>query len=549
MTAAEAAAQIASLSAAAQASYNAGTLTGPGITSLDQLKPGVNPATASDPGGMFTAPTGLTQLSATARGLQAGYYQLPGAKGAEYFDPSQGQASQEFVTWANSLTPDQLDPFTGQPLSGFIPAEGGPQAALQGRLDQSAGNIATVNEIIAGGKGSDGTYQASMDRALGTGPNQQFMLDANGKQVRVADALSAAPVAATYRDVSPYQSKFTFHTPTGENGDYQGYWMAPDGSRVTDYSKVAADTQAAVDANTAALQGAYNGLAAERVARGEDPNTGISAAETQSIYNTYQRIADPAEKAAYIRAQDPGNLTAGLRVARTAAKQGEQNWMTKNALTPTVTWQSAAPYGDKSGGAVKTTYGDVTQTDSATGRSIMFGNVAVKQEYVAGKDNGLNLSIGGHQYLTGGDVNRINGGVQMFMAAMVTGGILGFGSAALLGSGLTSGYLGAGGFLPNFRDISGRTQKGFGDWKSGAPQQFDPTAFAIGLGVGAAMQGIASFAGKYFSSGAATAVKAAPGFMSKYGMAGFMSASQLASAAKGRQTTQDMIQARQRTGG
>lgn len=539
MTAAEAAAAL----AGAKANTS-------GVFSLDQLKAlGQTGDMATDwtksaaPGGLIA---GGGNAVLTATGLKAGYYQLPGAAGAEYYDPASGQASQAFVDWANALTPDQRDPFTGQP-SNFIPAEGGPEATSAARFDQSAQGIAAVNAIIAGGKGTDGTYQASMDRYLGTGVNQQFMLGANGEQLRVGTPLAPKPL---YQDVSPGKSgMFKLVAPPGGTG--QSQWQDASGAAVL-YSEVAADTQAQVDALNAKNQGAWQGLQAERVARGEDPNTGISAVETKQIYDTYQRIQDPAERAAFIRAQDPGNLTAGLRVARTAARQGEANWMTKNQLAPTVTYESAVKYGapDGSGAGVKTTFGDITQTDAATGRSIMFGNVPVKREFVAPQDNGLALSIGGHKYLNQMDVHRINGGVQMFMGALITGGILGMSAGILAATSVVAGYAGAGAFLPNSRNISFKNASGWTDWKSGDPQQLTPTGFLLGLGIGGLMNGVSSFAGKYFSSAATqTAVKAAPSFAAKFGMPALLGGLQLESTAKGRQAQQDFIQARQRTGG
>ena len=428
MTAAEAAAQIAKLTAAGPSAYGASS----GVFSLDQLTAMGRTGTLAQQWAAQAPTSGLIagggNATLTATNLKAGYYQIPGQQGAEYYDPASGQASSEFVAWANSLTPDQLDPFTGQPLHGFIAAQGGPEATNAAN-QPSAGALANFNAIIAGGKGADGTYQDSQDRVLGIGKYQQFVMGSNGQQVRIADAVGAAP-APTYTDVSTYAGKYKLVAPPGGNGE--GQWQDANGVPV-DYSLVAADIQAAAAAKDTHNQDAWTGLQQERIARGEDPMTGISAAETRSIYDTYQRIQDPAEKAAYIQAQDPGNLTAGLRKARTAARQGQVDWMTKNQLAPNVTYEMSSAYGDTSGtgGQVKTTFGDVTQTDAATGRSIMFGNVATAIEYVAPGNLG---AFANAMHRVGG---ALYGGIMGYIGSL--GSPMGAIMGAVVGSGAAGG--------------------------------------------------------------------------------------------------------------
>lgn len=404
-----------------------------GVFTLDQLmamgKTGTLAeqwkAQSAPPGGLIA---GGGNDAITATGLQKGYYQIPGKDGAEYYDPASGQASAEFVAWANSLTPDQRDPFTGQP-QGFIPLEGGPQATNDAN-QPSAQSLANFNAILAGG----GTQDAQ-DRVLGTGKYQAFVTGANGEQLRLPDVLSATPKESMFKDVSTHKSDLG---PVGAGGAY-GHWqtdatgsMWVNTGTKADFSAIEADARAAQAAKDQHNVDAYHGLQQERIARGEDPNTGISAAETKQIYETYQRIQDPAQREAYIRAQDPGNLTAGLRVARTAARGGEQSWMTKNVMAPETTYEGTQKYGGSSDtkGQVKTTYGDVTQTDAATGRSIMFGHVATKIEYVAPESLGA----------FGNAMHRLGGGLY--------GGIMGyigsFGSplGAAVGAAEGSGALG-----------------------------------------------------------------------------------------------------------
>ncbi len=406
--------------------------------------------------------SGGGNASITATGLQAGYYQVPGQAGAEYYDPHSGQASSEFVAWANSATPDAL-------TAAFIPSEGGPQAANDANQmpAQAAANFTAEAALINGGMSNEDAQNAT----LGIGPNQQFVAGANGQQETMVQAM-APQTGGGERDVSTGSSKYIFVSPDGVK-TFQGYWADPSapGTPVP-YADVAADTQTSEDSLNTHNQDAYAALQQERViaaatAAGVDPgtvlkygtglgdattiqniaNTGISAAQTSEIAATYARISDPAEQAAYLAAQDPGNLTPALRVAQglTPEKIAEKNWMTKNALAPVVTWGSAAPYGDTSGGQVKTTYGDVTQTDAKTGRSVMFGNVITKMEYVAPQGRGsFDVAM---RRLGGG----LYGGFIGFIASF--GNTLGVVAGAASGSGFL------GGIKTSFKNPTGNLSK------------------------------------------------------------------------------------------
>ncbi len=467
MTAAEAAASIAAQTQAAQAAYNKGTLFSPGALqvgqTLESLTPGKNLNT-KDPTGLLAGSNDLVQLNPTAMKLQAGYYTLPGKSGAEYFDPSGGggmaQASSEFVKWANSLTPDDLSLDTGQP-SNFIPVEGGPEA-VNASKQMSGQALVNFNSIIAAGRGADGTYQDSQDRTLGIGKYQQFVTGPNGEQLRLSDVMAKAAGPAPvniFKDVSPYASKGV-STEVGSSG---GFWQADTGGKqwiytnpLENYKTNEADAIAASAAINQHNQDAYAGLTQERIiaaatAAGEDPgnalkaamsaapgsaeatsaaaiaNTGISSAQTKQIYDTYNSILDPTEKAAYIAGQDPGNLTSSERVAQTAAKQGQTNWMLKNAIGPKTQW-SGDPYG--AGGGVKTTVGDVTMTDKITGRSTVWGNVPTAQEYVGAASRGAFDQA----------MNRLGGGLYGAFIGYI--GSFGNPIGAVVGAASGSGALG-----------------------------------------------------------------------------------------------------------
>ena len=395
MTAAEAAAAL----AGAKANTS-------GVFSLDQLQALGQTGDLATDWIKSAAPSGLIagggNAALTATGLQAGFYQVPGQQGAEYYDPHSGQASAEFVAWANSATPDAL-------ASAFIPSEGAPQAANDANQmpAQAAANFNAEAALINAGASNEDAQNAT----LGIGPNQQFVTGANGQQETMAQAL-APQVGGGYRDISTHTSMFKLVAPPG--GDGQSQWQDASGAAVP-YSEVAADTQTSLDDLNQHNQSEYAALQQQRViaaakAAGFDPgsvlkygtglgdsttlkniaDTGISAAQTQEIYDTYARISDPAEQAAYLAAQDPGNLTLALRLAQNATPQkaSEKNWMMENALAPVTTITSASQYDGGAGGGIKTTYGDVTQTDAATGRSIMFGNVITSMSYVAPEGRG-----------------------------------------------------------------------------------------------------------------------------------------------------------------
>ena len=450
MTAAEAAASIAAQTAAAQAAYQAGTLgPTPGVSGQYMTPAQMTSQWASQspaPGGLIS---GGGNGVLTATGLQAGYYQIPGQQGAEYYDPHSGQASAEFVAWANSATPDAL-------TAAFIPSEGGPQAANDANQmpAQAAANFNAEAALINTGASNEDAQNAT----LGIGPNQQFVTGANGQQETMAQAM-APQTGGGYRDVSPAGDVVA---PTAPGA---GYWKSVAGGSMWVTTNTAADLatiEADAQTNEANLnaqnQSEYAALQQERIitaakAAGVDPgmalkygiglgdaatlqniaDTGISAAQTQQISDTYARIQDPAEQAAFLSAQDPGNLTPALRLAQnlTPQKAAEKNWMTKNALAPVTTITSASQYDGGAGGGIKTTYGDVTQTDAATGRSIMFGNVITSMSYVGPASRGSFDTA----------MTRIGGGMYGAFIGFIGsfGNPIGIIAGAAFGSGLLGG--------------------------------------------------------------------------------------------------------------
>ena len=552
MTAGEAAAQIAAQSAVAQAAYNSGGayLNGAivaGGTPGGQTLAGL---TTPAPGSNIFGATGLTQLSGIAKSLAAGYYQIPGQQGAQYFDPASGQApSQAFISWANGLTATDLGP-NGQPTSGFIPVEGGVEAYNNAQPS----DVATVT-AITGLMNSGMSAEDAQNKVLGIGPNQQFAVGADGQQVRVGAGAPtyAAPTpggGGSYKDVSTFAS----NAPVGGLGvgGSMGFWAPVAGGSMwvstatpTDIANNEADATAAENALEANNSEAWTGLQMERIAAGEDPNTGISAAETEQIFETYSRIQDPGEAAAFLAAQDPGNLTPGLRVARnnTPEMQSQNSWMAENKIAPITTWEGTAAYGgteDEGGavseyaGAVRTTFGDVTETDAATGRSIMFGNVVTDRVYVAPSNEGL--TINGHNYISNADGARVIGGIEGAVSGFFTGLAAGGGPVGGAFGAVMGAYEGAGGWLPNAKNISFTKAGGWSQWKAGAPVDFNPASFLETLAA-ASIIGWATGATSPEAKAESSYFYGAPskGFMAKYGMAGLQAAWSAESVTKARQ--------------
>lgn len=440
----------------------------------------------------------------TAKDLKAGYYQVPGLDGAYYFDPASGQAPKEFIDWANSLKPTDRDPISGDP-KGFIPTEGGPQSAFQGRADQSAEIIRNQENIFAEVK-VGASYQDAQDKVLGLGKYQTSMWAVNGNDRAGMDA-GKNPQPSMFRDVSQGMDK----TPEGGFGvgSAYGHWENVAGGRVwvsTATEKDLSENEVATAENADALNRhnaeAWYGLQQERIARGENPDTGISDAEKASIWETYNRIEDPAERAAYIQVQDPGNLVPELRQARESARNapggmGAEYKKLKGEMPAAYEYWSPIRLGGSSQdmGQVKVTIGDVIMTDKMTGRETLYGNIPIAGEYLASKKDS-----------TTGVMDRVGGGLA--------GAFVGFAASIFTGNpfiGIAAGaYFGAGGPTnrmslkkfgqsPSHWDLGGSAS----EWHQNQPHEADLKEIFISVGTAAALAGIqsawASHAGQAYS--------------------------------------------------
>ncbi len=463
-----------------------------GVFSLDDLKALGKTGNIETDWMKQSNPEGLLAGGGNAvlsvKDLKAGYYQVPGLDGAYYFDPATGQAPKEFIDWANALKPTDRDPFTGNP-KGFIPAEGGPEASFKSRADQSAEIIKNENDIFAEVR-AGASYQDAQDKVLGLGKYQTSMWAVNGND-RVGMDFNKNPQPSMFKDVSKTADK----TPSGGFGvgSSYGYWRVDASGREwvsTATAKDLAENEASAAANAATLNqhnaDAYYGLQEERIARGENPDTGISDAAKVRIWETYNRISDPAQRAAYIQVQDPGNLVPELREARISARNapggmGAEYKKLKSDMPATYEYWSPQRLGgsSKDNGQIKVTIGDVFMTDKMTGRETLYGNVPIAGEYLANKKDS-----------TTSVMDRVGGGIM--------GAFVGFTTSIFTGNpflGVIAGaYFGAGG--PTNRMSAGNLLKGdfsgMNSWKQNQPHEADIKEIFITVGTAAAMAGVQS---------------------------------------------------------
>lgn len=447
----------------------------PGVFSLDQLRAlgqtgDVNQDWLSgapkDPNALIKG-AGRAVL---ATDIPAGYYQVPGTAGALYYDPHTGQAPKELVDFLNSPAGMKRDPNTGAP-PGYIADNGDTGTVLRAQYDQQPGYIKTLTDIFALGRSGEGigAYQDSQDRVLGLGKYQQYVTGRNGEKIRMSD-VAGIQAASAAKDPNSLEGTFTdlgktqagafdrLSTETGLTGaalDKEIGLLGPStgGGRTADYWLKMENAMAA-NYETNAQKG--QGLAAVRKAQGLDVTTGISDARKKSISDTYNSIQDPGEKAAYIRFQDPGNLTPELRQARYDTRAGERETISASEVSdPNRTRYEYLNSGPGAGGQIKSTIGHQSFTDEATGREVFAGNLPTKMEYVAPRSAVDSLISKNFSKTAGYEVlSRAFGATSNFLVTLATTGQPWYAVAR--------GAMGAGIGLPNFRRV--------GDWRWGQAQ-------------------------------------------------------------------------------
>lgn len=531
---------------------------GPGVFTLNQLHAlGQTGDTKTDwmaGASQNKDPNGLVSGGGRAaldqsQSLPAGYYQLPGMPAGEayYYDPHSGQVSKEFSDWASgNIARDS----TGKPQALMSASDSGD--VFRSSNGQSPATFDTLGKIIAGGRGADGTYQDSQDRTLGIGAYQQFVTGKDGKQIRIQDtpnyqALLASgamgtPIATGAGPTVPPSTATGGFTDLGGNqsGAFDRLLKASgqtkdqldttlglkNGKQYADYWTRMENTLAA---NYETNVSKASGLREMRAAKGLDINTGTSAAETARISGVYASIQDPSQRAAYLRYQDPGNLTPELRKQNYDLRAPDRAIVAQYENDhPQHIYDSASHYGGPSGLGVDVTIGSRTIIDPATGREIVVGNVPIDIK-AQEKPKLTDFEQG---------IARTGGAIY--------GSFKGLGEAVMTGNPelapyfvAVGAYKGAGGPLPNAHNISWTNAKGWGQWEPGEPERPDLKSLAIDLGTALAFAQFGSFMSKYGSASAQTASKA-----SKFGGPAFMMGSSLVGEAKARQQRKQQLMGR-----
>lgn len=496
---------------------------GQGVFSLDDLTAMGSPGRKAKPTDSVIGGGGQSKID-PALNLPAGYYRIPGVDGAEYYDPHSGQVSQAFADWANAPGGIKRHDLTGMPLALMDQRDSG--EVSRDSAAQIPGQVKNLNDIFALGKGPDGTYQDAQDRVLGTGKYQQFLLDKNGKQMRVQDVAGTPyidPATAPYIDRTKSSggafdrlSKLTGKTPEAMDallgvggakkttGAYADYWTNMRDSLASNF-----------ETNTLGAKG----LQEQRAARGLDINTGTSEAERKRIFDTVSRISDPAQRAAYLKYQDPGNLTEGLRAERYDLRAGERDQIAGYEKEhPTVEYNATGKYGQPAGAQLKITSGSAVFSDTATGRENFVGSVPKAVELVKPRVTSLDRAAAATQ------------GAAIGFISAALGNFGGVATAISMAATAASGA----GFGPNVKNISTGNLRGLQQWDVRDPHMMNMREFGTALAT-AAMIGGASPGASYGAKqsllkyGMGEGSKFGVGFMGRMGAKAFVGGAFMAS--------------------
>jgi hypothetical protein len=379
-----------------------------GVFSLDQLRAlgqtGDNDTdwlagTSKDPNGLLA---GGDHIMLPAD-LPAGYYTVDDSGSAVYVDVHSGSVPREFVDFYNAGKLKR-DPFSNVPLNFIDP------------------NQRDHPELLL-----DPKIKANLDEMFRTGatsPQQQ------------APFVNAPAASASDYDPKRSVGAYDKFIASGGTADMLGLG----GADIRYAPQIAARDSMAYQYMQQSQ--AMRGLEQNREKAGLDPATGTSDAEKKRIYDLYQGITDPATKAMFISAQDPGNLIPELRQARLDARAGERALVGQNQ--DVVEYHGIFDGGKQLAGGAIVKRGDVTQYDEATGREHVFGGVVKSVELHKPKYD-----------RTTDVMSRVAGGVMGAGLALASGGMAGFGTGALLAGGFAGGYSGAGGPMPQVGGAAG----------------------------------------------------------------------------------------------
>lgn len=415
---------------------------------LDTLAPSNMPG---DPSGLF----GQQQIVTTAPGtLPARWYTLFGvtdaAASAMKLQPTADQVklfqqmsadpkyasifkqsgSAQNIGWEYSDDQKQLVQQAAVSFSGGK-IQDTPQAVNEANTAADPFNSPTVQKMFAL-EGRGYTAQEAQDMVLGTGSAQVGIIGAGPGYSHGSDQ---------FKDVSPgiYGAAPTWHPGM----DYNQFNAA--------FEKWVTDTQAAATTYGnqlgAGIQNYYASI-------GEDSN-GISQGQISANDKTYASIQDPAQQVEWLSAQDPGNLSAGLRdkwtalvlpgVQAGAAQNKENVYMGGGMLANQYAGQVPGEVADARG-TFGVTLGSAIHQDQATGRLTEYNNVATGVDYSAPQKGSFSNAM-----------DRLGG--AMFGGMMGFIGSFGNPLGAVVGAAQGSGALG------------GMNGKNLGTWKWGQPEK------------------------------------------------------------------------------
>lgn len=418
-------------------------------------------------------------------GIPAGYYRLPGMQEATYYDPHWGKVSPDFAKWATTPGGIERGPITDVPLAFMGGAQDSGDVFRSG-YSQQVSTIKTLEDIFRLGRDRAGTYQDAQDRVLGIGRYQQFVrgmghAGGEGKQIRMEDVAGFKPIdpaTAPYTDLSALKAgafdrlmSLTGKTRPdlekelgmgAKGADYELTNPYVNEGKTFKYADYWRDMADALAANYETRARGQEGLREVREARGLDPETGISVEEKKRISDVYGRVSDPKQKEAFIKYQDPGNLTPELRAQRYEARAGERALITDwEASHPNVEYNYTGKFGQPPDTGAKLTRTSQIMTDKVTGRETFVANVPSKLE-------GINQNRG--------DFDRA---ARTFGGA-VYGGMVGFATGGIPGAFLGA-YMGGGGPLPNFRKTGFKDMSGLKSWRSYGPRMMSPQEVGTSL--------------------------------------------------------------------
>ncbi len=410
-------------------------------------------------------------------GTKAGYYQVPGQQGAEYYDPATGNASEALAQY---LTTGK-DQFGAPPA----PVSSGDTGEVH-RASESQGLARRAGSIFDNARNQGISLQDATDQLNSTGKYQRAVMGTDGKlidmkdvagmnlhpdtgytdlsasragaferlsQGRTPEELSALLGAGAESDAA-LQAKADYFKTYKQPGTELNYAyekaIAPGSPIMTTYTPEQLASMSDVGywkelrdslaANAEKTYQAQQGIRSNREARGLDPETGISANEKRRISDIYNRIQDPAQKSMFIKAQDPGNLTAAERVDQIAARGPEMARIAAENKQYDTGEMTHFYQGKYYAGEIHITSGAQLYTDPATGRSAYGGSSPYKLSYNAPKDSSGNLAA------------RMGGAIG--------GGLFGYLSGGLQGAA-AGAWFGAGGWGPNAKNI-GLNKGGWG---------------------------------------------------------------------------------------